>query len=55
MLANEGDDRAVTVGGLPVLASGLMNNSETVVAVMHIGEPHQQVAGGVLGFVELPA
>jgi hypothetical protein len=25
-----------------------MNHPETVVAVMHIGEPHQEVAGGVL-------
>jgi hypothetical protein len=48
MLANEGNDLAVAVGSLPVLASGLMNHSETVVAVMHIGEPHQEVAGGVL-------
>ncbi len=29
-----------------------MDHSETVVAVVHIGEPHQEVAGGLLGFVE---
>ena len=52
VLASEGDDLAVAVGGLSVLASGLMDHSEAIVAVVHIGEPHQEVAGGLLGFVE---
>ena len=52
VVANEGDDLAVVVGGLPVLASGFVHHAETVVAVMGVGEPRQEVAGGVLGFVE---
>jgi hypothetical protein len=39
MVANEGDDLAVAVGDLSVLADGLMDHPETVIAVVHIGEP----------------
>jgi hypothetical protein len=53
VLANEGDDLAVAVGGLSVLASGLMNHCEAIVAVVHIGEPHQEVEGSLFGLVEL--
>lgn len=51
--ANERDRPAVAVNRLWVLASGLMDHAETIVAVVHLWKPHQKVAGGLLGLVEL--
>jgi hypothetical protein len=36
-----------------VLATGLVHHAEAIVAVVYLGEPHQEVAGGLLGLVEL--
>src|SRR5580704_6235972 len=51
--ANEVDDFAVAVGRLFLIASGLVDHSETIPAIMHIGEARDEVAGGLLGLVEL--
>ena len=37
---------------LSVLATGLVHPAEAVVAVVDLGEPHLEVAGGLLGLVE---
>ena len=36
-----------------VLTTGLVHHAEAVVAVVDLGEPHLEVAGGLLGLVEL--
>ena len=51
--ANEVDDFAVAVGRLFLTASGLVDHSEAIPAIMHIGEARDEVAGGLLGLVEL--
>jgi hypothetical protein len=51
--ANEVDDFAVAVGRLFLIASGLVDHSEAIPAVMHIGEARDEVAGGLLGLIEL--
>ena len=50
---DEVDDFLIVVSGLLVIAPGLIDHAETIVAVVHFGEPHQEVAGGLLGLVEL--
>ena len=52
MGANELDDLSVAVGCLAVLAASFVDHPEPIVAVMHIGKPTQQVARGLLGFIE---
>src|ERR1700747_367235 len=51
--ANEVDDFRVAVGPLFLIASGLVDHSEAIPAVMHIGEARDEVAGGLLGLIEL--
>jgi hypothetical protein len=51
--ADEVDDLAVAVGGLLIVASGLVDHPEAVPSIMHIGEAFEEVARGALGFVEL--
>jgi hypothetical protein len=51
--ANEVDDFAVAVGRLFLIASGLVDHSEAIPAVMRIGEARDEVAGGLLGLIEL--
>jgi hypothetical protein len=54
VLANVLDNLPVAVGRLLVLASGFIDHAEAIVAVVHFGEAHQEVADGVLcGLVEL--
>jgi hypothetical protein len=51
--ANEVDDFAVAIGRPFLIASGLVDHSEAIPAVMHIGEARDEVAGGLLGLIEL--
>ncbi len=53
MLPDERDHLPVAVGGLSVFTTGLVHHAEAVVAVVNLGEPHLEVAGGLLGLVEL--
>jgi hypothetical protein len=53
VLPDERDHLPIAVGGLSVLATGLVHHAEAVVAVVDLGEPHLEVAGGLLGLVEL--
>ncbi len=53
MLPDERDHLPIALGSLPVLATGLVDHSEAIVAIVHVGEQHQEVAGGLLGLVEL--
>src|ERR1700675_2863206 len=53
VLPDERDHFPIAVGSLLVLATGLIDHAEAIVAVVHLGEPHQEVAGGLLGLVEL--
>src|ERR1700686_5160730 len=52
-LADECDHLSVTVGSLTVLATGLIDHAEAIVAIVHVGEQQQEIAGGLLGLVEL--
>ena len=53
-LTSDGDVQpTIAVGGLSVLTTGLVHHAEAVVAVVDLGEPHLEVAGGLLGLVEL--
>src|SRR5258706_8499500 len=38
---------------LTVVATGLIDHAEAIVAVVHVGEPHQEIARSLLGLVEL--
>jgi hypothetical protein len=50
---DECDHLPVTVGSLTVLATGLIDHAEASVAIVHVGEQQQEIAGGLLGVVEL--
>jgi hypothetical protein len=50
--SNEVDDFAVAIGGLLVIASGLVDHSEAIVAIWHIGEAFEKIAGNLFGLVE---
>src|SRR5580658_1293642 len=50
---DECDHLPVTVGSLTVLATGLIDHAEAIVAIVHVGEQQQEIAGGLLGLVEL--
>ena len=52
-LPDERDHLPIAVGGLSVLATGLMHHAEAVVAVVDFGEPRLEVAGSLLGLIEL--
>jgi hypothetical protein len=45
MLRDELDHLAIAVGSLAVFATGLVHHAEAIVAVVHLGEPHQEIAG----------
>lgn len=49
---NEVDDLSVVVGGLFVVAAGLVDHSQSIVAVVDFGEAHEEVPCGLFGFVE---
>ena len=53
ILMGERDDLAVVVGGLAMVAFGLVQPAETFVAVMDAGEAGQNVVGSLLGLIEL--
>ena len=53
VLPDERDHLPIAVAGLSVLTTGLVHHAEAVVAVVDLGEPHLEVAGGLLGLVEL--
>jgi hypothetical protein len=53
VLPDECDHPPVTVGSLTVLATGLIDHAEAIVAIVHVGEQQQEIAGGLLGLVEL--
>ena len=50
--ARELDHVAVAVGGLVELAAGLVDHAEPIVAIVHLGVAHQQLSGGLFGFIE---
>src|SRR5258708_23450225 len=53
VLPDERDHLAIAVGSLTVVATGLIDHAEAIVAVVHVGKPHQEIAGSLLGLVEL--
>ena len=53
MLSDEGDYLAVALGSLAVLSACLVDHSQPIVAIMHVWEVLEQMAGGLLGFIEL--
>jgi hypothetical protein len=53
VLPDECDHLSVTVGSLTVLATGLIDHAEAIVAIARVGEQQQEIAGGLLGLVEL--
>src|SRR6202795_2730373 len=53
VLPDECDHLPVTVGSLTVLATGLIDHAEAIVAIVHVGEQQQDIAGGLLRPVEL--
>src|SRR4029077_4172679 len=53
VVAREGQGLAVIFGSLTVIAAGLVDHAETVIAVMDVGEALQQFMGGLLRRVEL--
>jgi hypothetical protein len=50
--ADEGGGLAIGVGGLEILAAGLVDHADAVVAVMDLGEAFEEVVGGLLRLVE---
>lgn len=50
--SNEVDDFPVAVGCALVISSRLIDHSEAIVSVMHVGEAHQEIVCGLLGLVE---
>ena len=53
MLPDERDYLSIAVSGLSVLTTSLVHHAKAVVAVVDFREPHQEVAGGLLGLIEL--
>jgi hypothetical protein len=51
----EADHFAIAIGSLSIIAAGVMDHSEAVPAVMHVGEAAEQVACCRLGLVKLSA
>src|SRR5258708_6314787 len=52
MSADEVDDLSVVVGGLFVVAAGLVDHSQSIVAVVDFGEAHEEIPCSLFGFVE---
>src|SRR5258708_1067292 len=55
VLPDERDHLAIAVGSLTVVATGLIDHAEAIVAVVHVGEPHQDIARTLLALVALAA
>src|SRR5487761_1165472 len=53
VLLDERNHLSVAVGGLLLVATGLIDHAEAIVAIVHVGEQQQEVAGGLLGLVQL--
>lgn len=51
--ADELDHLTVTVRGLFVLAAGLVNHPQPVIAVVHFGKAHEELACRLLSLIEL--
>src|SRR5271167_5015660 len=49
VLPDECDHLSVTVGSLTVLATGLIDHAEAIVAIVHVGEQQQEITGGNYG------
>jgi len=49
---DEVDDLAVVICGLLVVATGLGDHPQSIVAVVHFGEAHEKIPSGLFGFVE---
>src|SRR5260370_39174307 len=52
-LPDERDHLAIAVGSLTVVATRLIDHAEPIVAVVHVVEPHHEIAGSLLGLLEL--
>jgi hypothetical protein len=52
MSADEVDDLSVVVGGLFVVAAGLVDHSQSIVAIVDFGEAHEEIPCSLFGFVE---
>ena len=52
VFTGEGDDLAVILDGLPIVAADLVHQAKAGVTVMDVGEALQQFMGGLLGLVE---
>ena len=50
---DERDHLPIAVGSLAVFATGLVDHAEAIVAIVHVGKQHQEVAGGLFSLVEL--
>jgi len=46
-------DYLVAVGGLQSLTASLIHHAEAIVAVVYVGEAHEELASGAFGFIEL--
>jgi|GEM_PF-3842069 len=52
MSTDEVDDLAVVICGLFVVAPGLVDHSESIIAVVHFGEAHEEIPCRLFGLVE---
>ena len=52
MRADNGQDLAIAVGGLPWLTTRLVDPTQSIVTVVNFGVAHQQFTRGLLGVVE---
>jgi hypothetical protein len=50
--ANKVDNLPIAFGGMFVITARLVDHPEPIVAVVHIGIAHEQVACGSFGFTE---
>src|ERR1035438_9230876 len=55
VLPDECDHLSVTVGSVTVLATGLIDHAEAIVAIVHVGEQQQEIAGACSASSSLPA
>lgn len=51
--SDEVDDLAVVIRGLLVVAAGLGDHPQSIVAVVDFGEAHEKFIRGEFGFIEL--
>jgi hypothetical protein len=50
---DEADDLPITLGGLCVIAPRLVDHSQLIIAIVYVGEAHEQIASGELRLVDL--